>query len=231
MTVTSGDRRGHRDRDPVLAVVNGSVGSEPVVKQARAELSTTRLLEAAAELIRDRGYEGTTLAAIGERAGYSHGLATRRFGNKEGLLGVLLDRMVMDWREHELRDAIGDLVGADAIEAMVDAVRTSIRRSPSRMQALYALTFQSLLPTPILRERMIDIHRAWRQHIRSMVVAGIEAGTVRPDADPEEVAGYVVAGLRGAPFQWLLDPEEFDIDAALGALIKMVKIALVPVES
>jgi hypothetical protein len=99
------------------------------------------------------------------------------------------------------------------------------------MQALYALTFQSLLPTPILRERMIDIHRAWRQHIRNMVAAGIEAGSVRPDADPDEVAGYVVAGLRGAPFQWLLDPDEFDIDAALGALIKMVKIALAPVDS
>src|SRR3978361_2083635 len=114
MSLTSGTRR---DNDSVLAVVRGSVGSEPVVKQARAELSTTRLLEAAAELIRDRGYEGTTLAAIGERAGYSHGLATRRFGSKEGLLGVLLDRLVMDGREHELRDAIGDLVGAGAIAA------------------------------------------------------------------------------------------------------------------
>ena len=41
----------------------------------------------------------------------------------------------------------------------------------------------------------------------------------------------MVAGLRGAPFQWPLDPDEFATDAALGALIKMVEIALASVES
>lgn len=193
-------------------------GAFPVVKQARSELSTRRLLTAAAELIAERGYNLTTLAAIGDRAGYSHGLVTRRFGSKEGLLEVLLERMISDWREHELSDAIGDKNGVAAIRAVIDAVRDAIRRSPPQMQALYGLTFEALQPTPGLRERMVDIHREQRQQLIGMVEAGVAHGSVKADADPATVATLVIAGLRGIAFQWLLEPDELDIDAALSAL-------------
>ena len=43
------------------------------------------MIDAAIELILEFGPEKTTLAAIGERAGYSRGLATYRFGSKAGL--------------------------------------------------------------------------------------------------------------------------------------------------
>jgi len=35
-----------------------------------------------------------TLAAVGERAGYSRGLATARFGSKDELLRALVERIV-----------------------------------------------------------------------------------------------------------------------------------------
>ena len=44
----------------------------------RSELSTRRLLDAAGELIVEGGYEAMTLAAVGERAGYSRGLPAHR---------------------------------------------------------------------------------------------------------------------------------------------------------
>src|SRR5690606_37191431 len=68
---------------------------EPV--QDRSVLSTRQLLEAAGALIAERGYENTSIAAIGERAGYSRGLVTARFGTKQNLLNVLLDRITFDW--------------------------------------------------------------------------------------------------------------------------------------
>jgi AcrR family transcriptional regulator len=193
-------------------------GAAPKVHQARSELSTRRLLSAAAELIGERGYNLTTLAAIGERAGYSHGLVTRRFGSKEGLLEVLLERMISDWREHELRAAIGDEVGVPAIRAVINAVRESIRRAPPQMRALYGLTFESLQPTPGLRDRMVDIHRVQRRQLIDMIEAGIVAGVVRRDVDPAAMATLVISGLRGAAFQWLLEPDDFDVDAALATL-------------
>jgi AcrR family transcriptional regulator len=193
----------------------GTPGAAPVVKQARSALSTQRLLTAAAELIGERGYNATTLAAIGERAGYSHGMVTRRFGSKEGLLAVLIERMVSDWSQHELREAVGDETGVPALQAMIGSVRRAVRRAPVQMRALYGLTFEALQPTPGLRERMVEVHREQRRQLADMVRAGVPVGTIRADADPAGTATMVIAGLRGIAFQWLLEPADVDIDAAL----------------
>ena len=52
----------------------------------RVATSDRALIDAAIELIAERGYDRSTLAAIGEQAGYSRGLVTQRSGNKENLL-------------------------------------------------------------------------------------------------------------------------------------------------
>src|ERR1700748_893308 len=56
----------------------------------RAAESDRRLLRAALKLIAERGYRNTSLAAIGEEAGYSRGLVNDRFGSKAGLLWALV---------------------------------------------------------------------------------------------------------------------------------------------
>jgi hypothetical protein len=50
------------------------------------------------------------------------------------------------------------------------------------------------------------------------VAKGQRDGTVRRDLSPEREATLVVAGLRGLGYQWLLDPDRFDIVVALGDL-------------
>ena len=49
----------------------------------------TRILEAAAELIAERGYTGTTTSAIAEAAGVNEVTLFRRFDNKAGILQAL----------------------------------------------------------------------------------------------------------------------------------------------
>ena len=47
-------------------------------RTARAE---TRMVLAAIDLLKTEGIQGTTLVAIGEKSGYSRGLATHHFGS------------------------------------------------------------------------------------------------------------------------------------------------------
>lgn len=199
----------------------------PVTKQARSELSTSRLLDAAADLIAEGGYERMTLAAIGDRAGYSHGMVTARFGSKEGLLWALVERMVVDWQGGELREAVGDRTGAAAVRAMLAEVQTSWRRSPNRMRALYILMFEALLPVPLLQQRMVELHRDLRRAVRRAVESGIDEGAVGPGVDAEAVARLVVGGLRGAAYQSMLDPEDVIVERALDDLGVLVE-ALLP---
>src|SRR3954465_8821227 len=56
--------------------------------ERRAE-AERKLLEAAMHLVAERGVRAVTLAAVGERAGYSRGLVTHHFGNRQGLLDAL----------------------------------------------------------------------------------------------------------------------------------------------
>src|ERR1700759_1067408 len=93
------------------------------VRRTQAERSAEsdrRMLRAALKLIGERGYRGTSLAAIGEEAGYSRGLVNERFGSKSGLLWALVKNMLRAWHG-EGRAAHGDeRIGLEALFDMVD---------------------------------------------------------------------------------------------------------------
>jgi hypothetical protein len=55
---------------------------------------------------------------------------------------------------------------------------------------------------PLMRER----DRYFRAQVSDDVTAGIAAGSIRPDVDPEAVAVAAVGQLRGISLQRLLDP-------------------------
>ena len=57
-----------------------------------AERSRTAILNAAETLFADRGYQATSLAGIGKRAGVSRGTPGYFFGTKEALYRAVLDR-------------------------------------------------------------------------------------------------------------------------------------------
>ncbi len=69
----------------------------------RSALSERRTLQAAVELMGELGYEKTTLAAIGEAAGYSRGLATHQFGSKAELFA-----RVIQWISEKVRQVETD---------------------------------------------------------------------------------------------------------------------------
>ena len=202
--------------------------ARPAPKQARSQLSTGRLIDAAAELIAEGGYERMTLVAIGERAGYSHGLVTARFGSKEGLLWALIEKMVDDWRETMLRPALVGKTGREAVQAMLDTFKTSWTRHPVRMRALYILIFEALLPVPALQERMADLHRDFREKLREDFDKAIAAQMLDPATDTGLAARLIISGLRGAIYQAMLDPQEISVDQALTDVSHLADIILRP---
>ena len=200
----------------------------PAPKQARSQLSTGRLIDAAAELIAEGGYERMTLVAIGERAGYSHGLVTARFGSKEGLLWALVEKMVDDWRESMLRPTLAGKIGREAVQVMIETLRTSWTRHPARMRTFYILIFQALLPMPTLQERMADLHRDFREKLREDFDKAIAAQMLDPATDTGLAARLIISGLRGAIYQAMLDPQEISVDQALTDVSQLADILLRP---
>ena len=59
---------------------------QPRTQAERTALAESSMIMAAIDLLNSVGIQGTTLVAIGERSGYSRGLASHHFGSKSGLL-------------------------------------------------------------------------------------------------------------------------------------------------
>lgn len=76
-----------------------SAGAPP--ERADARRNRLRILEAAAELIGDQGFENVKIEEIAERAGVAKGTVFHRFGNRAGLAVALLDE-----RERQLQDRL-----------------------------------------------------------------------------------------------------------------------------
>jgi AcrR family transcriptional regulator len=185
----------------------GSPGKPTRRRQAdRSALSDRRLTEAAIELLVKSGIQGTTLQAVGDKAGYSRALTTHRFGSKAGLFSRVLRAATADWLER-MQKAVGPKVGADALCAATDATEEFIRERPSEVRAMYLLWFQSIDPSAEYRSNVQNVHRAQRRDVERWTRAAQKAGQIDPSVNPRRVAEQYCASMAGIAYQWLVNPE------------------------
>ena len=192
-----------------------SAKKEKTARRTQAErtaLSDQRMFEAAIELIIERGTQKTTLKEIGERAGYSRGLANYRFGSKDGLMLELFARFDTRWKEH-LNSYVSGLSGIAAFRAAADALRDFLKLESSYMRAMYILWYESLGHESEIRNRLADHHRVYREDAEAWVRAGVAAGEVAEDVNAEQFAVQYCAFIFGTVYQWLVSPEALDLDA------------------
>jgi AcrR family transcriptional regulator len=114
--------------------------------QTRSRDKQDRLIEAAMELVAERGFDQVRMNDIVERAGCAVGTAYYLFGNKEGLFRVLRDRFIADTRARfdtqlapELFDSapLAELIGrlVPGIVADIVANQTLLKAALTRAAA------------------------------------------------------------------------------------------------
>ena len=184
-------------------------------KQAqRSALSDRKMLEAAVALINNHGTAKTTLKDIGEVAGYSRGLASYRFGSKDGLWMELFARFDELWKTH-LRDYLEGKSGLEALRWAMRAQRDFFRREPSYLRAMYILWYESLGKESDIRAKLAGHHRIYRRDVARWVQEGQAAGEIGTEVNAESFAASYCAHMFGTIYQWVVAPDAVDIDALL----------------
>lgn len=178
----------------------------------RTALSDDRMFESAKQIIVEKGTHNTTLKEVGERAGYSRGLASNRFGSKEGLFSQMVRDFNKRWAE-ELQRFVGTKTGLSAYIAAFDAVEFFLLRYSEEMRALYILWFESMSSHDEVRSRLAANHMAYRRDAERWVREGIEQGTIRPSIDPLCFAVEFASLIFGLIYQWLVQPDAINIYA------------------
>jgi AcrR family transcriptional regulator len=175
----------------------------------RTTLSDARMLDAAVQLIVERGAEGTTLKEVGEYAGYSRGLAGYRFGNKANLFSFIVRSVGEDWLQ-ELGQAVENKVGLDAILAATDAHYHFVVEAADQIRAFYILWFNSIGPDPEFQQVIAHVHERRQTDVEVWIRRGVAAGKVREDIDVRAIADQFCATIIGIVYQWLVTPDAHD---------------------
>jgi AcrR family transcriptional regulator len=173
------------------------------------------IVRAAVEVIAERGYRGASLAAVADKAGLTQQGLLHYFPSKEDLLiGVL------QWRERTDtggRDIVAEPITMAAIAGVVEA---------NADRAAIVRTFSALLGESVTGEHpAAEYFRLRYRRVREAVTATLrqEWGDRLPSGlTPEEAAPLVIAIMDGLQFQWLHEPESFDMPAAFRAFVRLL---------
>ena len=193
----------------------------------RTAISDKAMLAAAVDLILEHGTDKTTLAAIGEKAGYSRGLATYRFGSKAGLFDEICKSISRGWLDY-LKEGVGDEIGIDAMCAALDSFFQWVSDSPREARVLQILYCAAASPKSEYRQTSANIHQRQQDDVAAWVRAGQAEGSIRASADPKSIAAQYIAYISGMTYLWLINPQSIDFRKANDDMKAHLKISLSP---
>ena len=185
---------------------------QPLTQAERTARAEAGMVEAAIELLNTVGIQGTTLVAIGEKAGYSRGLVSHHFGSKAGLFRAVLKRITANWTA-DLNAALGDRTGIAAFTAAIDAHLAHVLRHPEYIRAQNILWGAALDPSSEFKPNVAEFMRIQRESVAAWVRSGQETGEIPAEINPKRIAEQYYGGLIGINSQWLVSPD-FDLRAA-----------------
>lgn len=172
-----------------------------------------RILQAACDLIAERGIGGARIAQIAKAAGVSTALVHYHFRTREELLAETLDYAFDVASAVHLRPAgddgeNGDGSGGSAARRLADVVEQSLPTTdPARREwQLWAELWLGAARDPTLRPIAAQMYARYRTWIATAVAEGVAAGEFAR-VDPGETADLAMALIDGLGLRVLLgDP-------------------------
>ena len=176
----------------------------------RTAISDEKMFEAAIKLILERGTQKTTLKDIGEIAGYSRGLANYRFGTKSGLFNELIRLLNHRW-SNELQKNVKGKSGIAALMEAIKAFESFLLFASDELRVMYILWFESVGYQAELHDKLARVHSESRRDIQCWIEQAIEQDQIDPSVNAKFFAEQYCSFAYGLVYQWLVNPEDFDI--------------------
>ncbi|GIW13764.1 MAG: TetR family transcriptional regulator [Tepidiforma sp.] len=172
-----------------------------------------QIIDATVRVMGQKGWQEASIDEISKAAGVSRGLVSYHFGDKAALLAGVLERC---------REVFVDTVavsigpGLDPVYRLRMVTRTAIlmARKESLTYDVFLHFTASARSEPALGQRLRDLYRDFRRGTANVIREGQRSGAFRLDIDPEAAAAHHIGTIIGIAFQWLLDPDGFDLDLA-----------------
>ena len=188
----------------------------PTLREARGAETRQRIIEAAWNVIAERGLAALTTRLVAREAGISHGMCHYHFETKDDLVLAVVDQARRYWIMPMEELVAGKGPAADRLERVIVWMAEPATREVMRvhLQLMAHAEWNDRL-----RERMAAEYARWHEAYVRLFRELHAEGVLRPDADARAV-GIAFATLADALVdQRSLDPS-LDTEAIMRALLE-----------
>lgn len=194
---------GHR---PVRTGRDGARAGAPRTQQGTQ--SRERILQAALDLIGERGYAATSVDALCSRARIMKTALYWHFGSKDGLLAALLERVSQDWIDQigQHLDAPGTPI--ERLDRALARLRDLIEARPRHLRLVLSVLLELGESEPRMRDTVKGIYNRLCADVTQRLAEAIG----RPLPDLDLVAHALLSLEQSAALRYLADPSGTDLD-------------------
>jgi AcrR family transcriptional regulator len=200
---------------------------DPLTPDRRRRITRDHLLDAAAQVLAERGFHGASLDEVAAAAGFTKGAVYSNFKNKEDLFLALLERYWI--RESEaLHQALASEIPPESrLSDFVSLIRDQLTQAPGTWPALYLEFCVYALRNPQARERLAQLNDAIVESVARIIESERARWGIESDEPPKQLAIIIEAFFRGVGIMRALDPATID-EPFLETAISFLARGMVP---
>ncbi|WP_314103769.1 TetR family transcriptional regulator [uncultured Stenotrophomonas sp.] len=178
-----------------------------------AQATREGILDAAQTCFHEFGVAGTSLAMIGERAGYTRGAVYWHFKNKSEVLTAMIDRERIPFIERLRRTASSKRT--TPVRDLRSALLVSFREiaEDERLRNMLEIMLRNDLS--VESQAMQDMQREMSREELAIFAAALQRardlGQLRAGVEVDTVARIISTSLTGVLYSAMLEPELFDL--------------------
>jgi AcrR family transcriptional regulator len=180
------------------------------IREGAAEATRAKLLDAAAEVFAEIGYNRATTREICARAGVNHALVNYHFGDKLELYAQMLQRLVSVARIEAVRAALNQKASPETI--LREAIKARLRGVAEGDESGFLfriVTHEIAQPTPAMARLMNSVLRPmynqWFDVVGALI--GLPAAAEQTRLCAHSIMGQVIVYVLADPFFARLWPD------------------------
>jgi AcrR family transcriptional regulator len=189
---------------------------------AHGEAQRQALARAAYQIIAESGFEGLRTRDVAARAGMNIATLHYYFATKEDLIRGVVDLLIQEFTTFRApgQPPLEELSPPEGLRSELEDVREQIRARRDTYVVLFELYMRSLRD-PQIREMLREMDAGWREHLESLLSAGVKAGDFSSDLDIHTTSAVLIAFSKGMAMQLLSDPDSVPVESIYGEIARL----------
>jgi AcrR family transcriptional regulator len=192
---------------------------------AHGEAQRQALARAAYQIIAESGFEGLRTRDVAERVGVNIATLHYYFATKEDLIRGVVDLLIQEFATFRApgQPPLDELSPREGLRSELEDVRSQIKTRRDTYVVLFELYMRSLRD-PQIRAMLREMDAGWREHLESLLSAGVRVGEFPPDLDISTTSAVLIAFSKGMAMQLLSDGESVPVQSVFDELARLTNV-------